>query len=111
MLKKILITGGAGFIGTNLILKLLENKHNKIINIDKFTYSSNLYFQKKFYSNLKIKKLNLLNYKKLEEVIKKFKPNIVFHLAAETHVDVSINNPTIHYDNNTKATLNLLMIL
>jgi len=52
-----------------------------------------------------------LNFKKLENLIKKFKPDIVYHLAAETHVDVSINNPVVHYDNNNKATLNLLMIL
>ena len=110
-MNKILITGGLGFIGTNLIIKLLENKDNNILNIDKFSYSSNLYYKKRVYSNLKSVKLNLLNFKKLENLIKKFKPNIVFHLAAETHVDVSINNPAIHYDNNTKATLNLLMIL
>ena len=110
-MKKILVTGGSGFIGTNLIIKLLENKDNNILNIDKFSYSSNLYLQKKFYFNLNNINLNLLNFKKLENLIKKFKPNVVFHLAAETHVDVSINNPGIHYDNNTKATLNLLIVL
>jgi len=45
-MNKILITGGLGFIGTNLIIKLLENKDNNILNIDKFSYSSNLYLQK-----------------------------------------------------------------
>ena len=110
-MNKILITGGSGFIGTNLILKLTKSKKNKILNIDKFSYSSNFYLNKKKNLNLKNIKLNLLNFAKLERLIKNFKPNIIFHLASETHVDVSINNPILHYDNNVKATLNLLCIL
>ena len=110
-MNKILVTGGLGFIGTNLIIKLLEKHDNNVLNIDKLSYSSNMYLKKNFYSNLNNINLNLLNFKKLENLIKKFKPNIVYHLAAETHVDVSINNPSIHYDNNTKATLNLLIVL
>ena len=110
-MKNILITGGSGFIGTNLVLKLLENRNNNILNIDKFSYSSNLYLQKKSFANLKNMQIDLLNFKKLEKVINTFKPDIIFHLAAETHVDVSLNNPILHFDNNSRATLNLLMIL
>ena len=110
-MKKILVTGGNGFIGTHLILKLLKNKKNKILNLDKFSYCSNLYLSKAKFKNLKNKKINLLNFNKLRKSIILYKPDIVFHLAAETHVDNSLNNPIAHYENNVKACLNLLTIL
>ena len=92
-MKKILVTGGNGFIGTHLILKLLKNKKNKILNLDKFSYCSNLYLCKTKFKNLKNKKINLLNFSKLRKIIILYKPDIVFHLAAETHVDNSLSNP------------------
>jgi dTDP-glucose 4,6-dehydratase len=110
-MNKIIITGGSGFIGTNLILKLLQNKNNKIINIDKFSYCSNSFFINNQKRNFKNIKLNLLEFKKLEKIIFKFKPDLVFHLAAETHVDKSLHSPIFHYDHNVKATLYLLTIL
>lgn len=110
-MKKILITGGFGFIGTNLIIELLKDTNNKILNIDKFSISSNFFLKKYNFKNLVNVKLNLLNYEKVKQLIFNFKPDLVFHLAAETHVDRSLLNPISHYDNNTKATLNLLCIL
>ena len=110
-MKKILVTGGNGFIGTNLIAKLLEDKKNKIINIDKFSSSSNYYLYKKNFKSLKNYKIDLLNYEKIKKIIFNFKPDLIFHLAAETHVDVSLTNPVSHYDNNVKGTLNLITIL
>ena len=110
-MKKIIVTGGNGFIGTNLILKLIENKKYKIINIDKFSSSSNDYLYKKRFKNYKNYKTDLLNYEKIKKIIYNFKPDLVFHLAAETHVDVSLTKPSSHYDNNVKATLNLVNIL
>ena len=111
MKKKILITGGNGFIGTNLIIELLRYKKNRIINIDKFSYCSNLYLFKNKSKNIKNKKVDLLNFDLIKKIIFTFKPDLVFHLAADTHVDVSLTKPLDHYDNNTKATLHLLSIL
>ena len=109
-MKKILVTGGNGFIGTNLIIELLKDKNNKILNIDKFSYCSNSYLINKN-KNLKNIKTNLLNFDITKKIIFSFKPDLIFHLAADTHVDVSLTKPLSHYDNNTKATLYLLSIL
>ena len=110
-MKKIIISGGNGFIGTNLIIKLLEDKKNRILNIDKLSYCSNSFLFKKHHKNLINQKIDLLNFDKIKKIIFNFKPDLVFHLAAETHVDVSLTNPHKHYDNNVKTTLNLLSIL
>ena len=109
-MKKIIVTGGNGFIGTNLILQLLKKK-NKILNIDKISYCSNSFHLSNKNKYLKNINQNLLNLSKLENLINKFKPDIIYHLAAETHVDGSLENPIMHYENNIKGVLNLLVAL
>jgi len=111
-MNKIIVTGGLGFVGTNLINKLIKDKNNIILNIDKITYCSNLstninYSKRKNYFFKKVdlcKNSNLLN-----KVILEFKPNIIFHLAAESHVDLSLKNSTNFFESNLMGTLNLLM--
>ena len=89
--NKILITGGSGFIGTNLVNYFLKKKYN-IINLDKISYAST---PEKFKTirnekNYKFIKLNLANKKPVNNFIQKHKPNIIIHLASESHVDRSI---------------------
>ena len=107
-MKKIIVTGGLGFIGSNLI-ELLLKKNFYVINIDKGTYSSNLYNTKDFILSKRYKfiKLDIAN-SKISEVFKKYKPSGVFNLAAETHVDRSIDDPRNFVQSNIVGVYNLL---
>ena len=109
--KKIIVTGGLGFIGSNLI-ELLLKKNYQVINIDKVSYASNFYNTLEFKNNKNYKfyKCDLNNFKKLNLIINKFKPNCIFNLAAETHVDRSIDSPKNFINSNIIGTYNLLEI-
>ena len=107
-MKKLLVTGGLGFIGSNLI-KLLLKKNYYVINIDKVSYSSNKYNVKEFDNNKNYKFIKLdINSKKLIKIFKRYKPIGIFNLAAETHVDRSIDNPLNFIKSNILGTFNLL---
>tara|TARA_B100000965_G_scaffold335030_1_gene300722 strand:- start:62 stop:1078 length:1017 start_codon:yes stop_codon:yes gene_type:complete len=107
-MKKIIVTGGLGFIGSNLI-ELLLKKNYYVINIDKGTYSSNLYNTKTFKDdrNYKFIKCNIKS-KKIKKIFNKYKPIGIFNLAAETHVDRSIDNPQKFIDSNIIGVYNIL---
>ena len=107
-MKKVLVTGGLGFIGSNLI-KLLLKKNYYVINIDKVSYSSNKFNVKEYDNNKNYKFIKLdINSKKLTKIFKRYKPIGVFNLAAETHVDRSIDNPSNFIKSNILGTFNLL---
>ena len=113
---RVLITGGCGFIGNNLIRKLLQFSSLKIFNVDKLGYASNQSAINNLLSNMKNEdkkryeffRVNLCNIKDVDELINFTKPDLVFHLAAESHVDRSIQKPSDFIDSNINGTFNLL---
>ena len=107
-MKKVIVTGGLGFIGSNLIELLLKKKFF-VINIDKVTYSSNFYNTREFKQlrNYKFIKCDIKD-KKIRQILTKYKPSCVFNLAAETHVDRSIDDPHDFIQSNIVGVYNLL---
>jgi len=107
-MKKIIVTGGLGFIGSNLI-ELLLKKNFYVINIDKITYSSSFYNTNEFSKNKKYKFIKCdINSKKILDIFYKFKPSGIFNLAAETHVDRSIDDPSHFINSNINGVYNIL---
>ena len=108
MNKNIIVTGGLGFIGSNLIDLLISKKYS-VINLDKVSYSSNFYNLKEYKSHTKYKFIKCdLNSKKILNILLKYKPICIFNLAAETHVDRSIDGPKNFINSNVLGTFNLL---
>ena len=107
-MKKIIVTGGLGFIGSNLV-DLLISKNYYVINVDKVTYSSNFYntLEHKNSKNYKFFKCDIKD-KKIKNILFKYKPAAIFNLAAETHVDRSIDNPESFIQSNIVGVFNLL---
>ena len=112
---QILVTGAAGFIGYHLIKKIL-NKNKKVIGIDNVNsyYDTNL--KKDRINNLKkskkfsFYKIDLSNYKKLNDIVKKNKINIIIHLAAQAGVRYSIKYPRTYFKSNLEGFFNILEI-
>ena len=107
-MNNIIVTGGLGFIGSNLIELLLKKKYF-VINIDKVTYSSNFYNTKEYQKNKNYKfiKKDICN-KNLKNILFNYKPVCIFNLAAETHVDRSIDKPDDFIKSNIVGVYNLL---
>lgn len=107
---KYLITGGAGFIGSAVIRYIIQNTQNKVLNIDKLTYAGNLESlseieqSSRYYFN----QIDICDAVALDRAIQDFQPDVVMHLAAESHVDRSIDGPAAFIQTNIVGTYTLL---
>lgn len=109
---KILITGGAGFIGSAVVRHIINHTEHQVLNIDKLTYAGNLESLAEIEKNLRyfFESLDICNTVAIEEVFNRFQPNLVMHLAAESHVDRSIDGPSDFISTNIVGTYSLLEV-
>lgn len=109
---KILVTGGAGFIGSALVRYLIEQTNNSVIVVDKLTYAGNLSSLKSVADNCRFvfEKTDICDSNDLKRVFNSHKPDMVMHLAAESHVDRSIDGPAAFIETNIVGTYTLLEV-
>ena len=107
---KIIVTGGAGFIGSTLIRYLLGERDYEILNVDKLTYAANLdnLIEIRDHKKYSFLQGDICNEEVMSSIFSEFEPNIVFNLAAESHVDRSIDNPESFVETNIRGTFRLL---
>lgn len=110
MNKKILITGGAGFIGSALIRHIINETDHIAINVDKLTYAGNLASLESVENNKRyfFELADICDEKKINKLFNKYQPDLVMHLAAESHVDKSIESPDDFLKTNIHGTYVLL---
>lgn len=109
---RFLITGGAGFIGSAVIRYLINETTHDVLNLDKLTYAGNLDSLKSIEQNQRysFKQVDICDGSLVEKVFKQFQPDIIMHLAAESHVDRSIDGPAAFIQTNIIGTFNLLEV-
>ena len=107
---KIIVTGGAGFIGSAVIRHIINNTDDEVLNIDKLTYAGNLESLKDIDQDPRynFKQIDICNADSLQQAFDSFQPDLVMHLAAESHVDRSIDGPAEFITTNIVGTYTLL---
>ena len=107
---RILVTGGAGFIGSAVIRHIIENTQNSVVNLDKLTYAGNLESLKSVSDSDRyaFEQVDICDGTELKRVFQQYQPDAVMHLAAESHVDRSIDGPAEFMQTNIIGTYNLL---
>ena len=110
MSKTILVTGGAGFIGSAVVRHIIENTQNNVVNVDKLTYAGNLESLESVENNPRyaFEQVDICDAKALARVFEHHQPDAVMHLAAESHVDRSIDGPAAFIETNIVGTYTLL---
>ncbi|MCO7620829.1 dTDP-glucose 4,6-dehydratase [Pseudomonas guariconensis] len=107
---RILVTGGAGFIGSALIRHLIDNTEHEVLNLDKLTYAGNLESLQRIASNTRYElvQADIADAPTVSAVLERFQPHSIMHLAAESHVDRSIDGPAEFIQTNIVGTYTLL---
>lgn len=107
---KILITGGAGFIGSAVVRHIINNTQDSVINVDKLTYAGNLESLESVANNPRyaFEQVDICDKAELERVFAQYQPDAVMHSAAESHVDRSIDGPAAFIETNIVGTYTLL---
>lgn len=109
---KLLITGGAGFIGSAVIRHIIKNKQDHVLNIDKLTYAGNLESLNSIDTNARYQfiQADICDADHLKQIFAQYQPDVVMHLAAESHVDRSISGPAAFIETNIVGTYQLLEV-
>jgi dTDP-glucose 4,6-dehydratase len=109
---KIFVTGGAGFIGSALVRHLIEDSEHQVLNVDALTYAGNLSSLASVAGSPRYSfvQADICDTERMSSLVREFKPDIITHLAAESHVDRSIDGPAVFIETNVVGTFSMLRV-